>query len=117
MIEFEFTEDQKMLRDTVREFVNAEIKRSRRKSMRRTYSRAIDQELGEMGLMGAAFPPEYGGGGFGEIGYCIVQEEIGRQCFIHGNVHGSASIDRSQRDLYRGKRGAEEEISRPAGGG
>jgi alkylation response protein AidB-like acyl-CoA dehydrogenase len=26
------------------------------------------------------FPPEYGGSGMGETGYCIVQEEIGRGC-------------------------------------
>ncbi|MFN4111252.1 MAG: acyl-CoA dehydrogenase family protein, partial [Ignavibacteria bacterium] len=36
--------------------------------------------IADLGLLGASFPVEYGGGGFGEIGYCIIQEEISRGC-------------------------------------
>ena len=36
------------------------------------------QKMKDLGLLGAAFPPEYGGGGFGELGYCLMQEEIAR---------------------------------------
>ena len=81
MIEFELTEEQKMLRETARDFCNAEIK---------PIARKIDEEehipddlikkLGDMGFLGASFPEEYGGGGFGEVGYCLMQEELARGC-------------------------------------
>ncbi len=81
MIEFEFTEEQKMLRETVREFTNAEIKPIARKIDEEEHiPEELIKKLGEMGLMGAVFPAEYGGGGFGEVGYCIIQEEISRGC-------------------------------------
>jgi alkylation response protein AidB-like acyl-CoA dehydrogenase len=81
MIEFTFTEEQQMLRGMVRDFTNNEIK---------PISKKIDEEekippelikkIADLGLLGASFPVEYGGGGFGEIGYCIIQEEISRGC-------------------------------------
>ncbi len=37
-------------------------------------------KLGEVGLLGTAFPEKYGGGGFGEYGFCIAQEEVVRAC-------------------------------------
>ncbi len=70
-----------MLRRMVREFTNAEI---------RPLARKIDEEeripdelikkIADVGLLGSAFPAEYGGGGFGEIGYLIAQEEVARAC-------------------------------------
>jgi alkylation response protein AidB-like acyl-CoA dehydrogenase len=38
------------------------------------------RKLGEIGLLGVCFPQEYGGMGAGEIGYCILMEELGRAC-------------------------------------
>ncbi len=38
------------------------------------------RKLGEIGLLGVCFPREYGGMGAGEIGYCILMEELGRVC-------------------------------------
>ncbi len=37
-------------------------------------------KMAELGFMGMVFPEEYGGSGFGETGYCVVQEEIARAC-------------------------------------
>ncbi|MGD0338300.1 MAG: acyl-CoA dehydrogenase family protein [Bacteroidota bacterium] len=90
MIEFEFTEEQKMLRETVREFTNAEIKPIAQKIDEEEHIPAeLIKKLGEMGLMGAVFPAEYGGGGFGEVGYCITQEEIGRGCLSTATFIGA----------------------------
>jgi alkylation response protein AidB-like acyl-CoA dehydrogenase len=90
MFEFSFTEEQNMLRDMVRDFTANELK---------PIAAKIDQEekippelikkLGEIGLLGAAFPVEYGGGGFGEVGYCIVQEEISRACLSTATFIGA----------------------------
>ncbi len=90
MIEFEFTEEQKMLRETVREFTNAEIKPIAQKIDEEEHiPEELIKKLGEMGLMGAAFPVEYGGGGFGEVGYCIIQEEIARGCMSTATFMGA----------------------------
>ncbi len=90
MIEFELTPEQKMLRDMVRDFVNTEIKPIARKidSEERIPPELI-QKLRELGLLGAVFPQEYGGGGFGEVGYCIMQQEIARGCMSTATFIGA----------------------------
>ena len=90
MFEFKLNEEQTMLREMVRDFTNNEIK---------SIASQIDKEekipdelikkLGELGLLGIAFPEEYGGGGFGEIGYCIMQEEISRGCMSTATFIGA----------------------------
>jgi alkylation response protein AidB-like acyl-CoA dehydrogenase len=90
MFEFKFTDEQNMLRETVRDFTDNEIK---------PIASRIDQEgkipedlikkLGELGFLGISFPEEYGGGGFGETGYCIMQEEIGRGCMSTATFIGA----------------------------
>jgi butyryl-CoA dehydrogenase len=42
--------------------------------------REIMRKLGQIGLLGVCFPQEYGGMGAGEMGYCILMEELGRVC-------------------------------------
>jgi alkylation response protein AidB-like acyl-CoA dehydrogenase len=80
-MQYSFSEDQIMLRGFVKEFTDSEI---------RPIAKEIDEneeipaglikKLGEVGLLGTAFPEEYGGGGFGELGFCIAQEEISHAC-------------------------------------
>jgi alkylation response protein AidB-like acyl-CoA dehydrogenase len=78
---FDFSEEQKMLRDMVREFVEAEIKpRAKATDEEERISPEVIKKMGELGMLGAVFPQEYGGGGFGEVGYCLMQEEIARGC-------------------------------------
>src|SRR5512137_1906799 len=89
-IEFELTEEQKMLRTMVREFVNAEIKPIARKiDEEERIPRELIQKIAELGLLGAAFPAEYGGGGFGEVGYCLMQEEMARGCLSTATFIGA----------------------------
>src|SRR5512140_1620602 len=79
MFEFEFTDEQKMLRDMVRDFVNAEVKPVAHKiDEDECIPPELIRKIADLGLLGASFPQEYGGGGFGEVGYCVVQEEMGR---------------------------------------
>jgi len=87
---FPFSDEQKMLRDMVRDFVNAEIK---------PIASKIDEEeriplelihkMRDLGLLGTAFPEEYGGGGFGEVGYCLAAEEIARGCMSTATFVGA----------------------------
>ena len=90
MFDFEFTEEQKMLREMVRDFTNSEIKpAARRIDEEERIPPELIQKIKDLGLLGAAFPQEYGGGGFGEVGYCIVQEEIGRGCLSTATFIGA----------------------------
>jgi len=90
MFDFEFTEEQKMLREMVRDFTNSEIKpAARRIDEEEKIPPELIQKIKDLGLLGAAFPQEYGGGGFGEVGYCIVQEEIGRGCLSTATFIGA----------------------------
>ena len=87
---FQFSEEQLMLRTMVREFVNAEIKPiAHQIDEEEKIPRELIDKMRDLGLMGTAFPPEYGGGGFGELGYCLMQEEIARGCMSTATFMGA----------------------------
>ncbi len=90
MTEFKFTEDQVMLRDMVRDFVNNEIKpRAAEIDSNEKIPEDLIKQLGELGLLGVSFPEEYGGAGMGEVGYCLMQEEIARGCMSTATFIGA----------------------------
>ncbi len=90
MTEFGFTEEQLMLRDMARDFVNKEIKPIAAKiDADEKIPAELIKQLGELGFLGVAFPEEYGGGGFGEVGYCLMQEEIARGCMSTATFIGA----------------------------
>ncbi len=90
MFDYEFTEEQKMLRETVRDFVNAELKPIAHKiDEDEEIPKQFIDKLRELGFLGAVFPAEYGGGGFGEVGYCLMQEEIARGCMSTATFIGA----------------------------
>ena len=76
---FEFTEEQKMLRKAVREFVDAEIApKAAEWDDQDVCPTELFKKMGEVGICGVAAPPELGGSGLGIIGRAICLEEIGR---------------------------------------
>ncbi len=80
-MDWTFTDEQKMLRDMVKKFVDNELKPiAGQIDEEEKIPRELIDKMAELGLLGIAFPPEYGGAGMGEMGYCIMQEEIGRGC-------------------------------------
>ncbi|RJP67963.1 MAG: acyl-CoA dehydrogenase [Ignavibacteriales bacterium] len=90
MFEFKFTEEQNMLRDMVRDFCNNEIKPIAKKiDEDEKIPRELINKLAEIGVLGVSFPEEYGGSGFGEVGYCISQEEIARGCMSTATFIGA----------------------------
>lgn len=90
MFDFKFTEEQQMLREMVRDFAINELKPIASKiDVEEKIPREVINKLGELGILGAAFPMEYGGGGFGEVGYCIIQEEIARACLSTATFIGA----------------------------
>ena len=90
MFEFSFTEEQNMLREMVRDFATNELKPIASKiDQEEKIPPEIIKKIGELGLLGTSFPVEYGGGGFGEVGYCIAQEEIARACLSTATFIGA----------------------------
>jgi len=75
MFEFEFTEEQRMLRDMAREFVNAEIKPIAQKIDEEEKYPRVDSQDCRSGILGASFPQEYGGGGFGELDIALCRRK------------------------------------------
>lgn len=76
---FEFTEEQKMLRKTVRDFVDNEIMPYIAEWDRQgQFDPAIYKKLADLGLMGVCIPEEYGGAGMDYNSLAIVCEELER---------------------------------------
>lgn len=62
----------------VRDFVEKDVKPLAAKIDREgRIPDALLAKAKELGLFGIAFPEEYGGAGAGEIGYCLMMEELG----------------------------------------
>ena len=77
----ELTEEQKMVRDMVRDFARNEIApRAAEIDETGEFPMDIVKKMGELGLMGIPFPEEWGGGGFGELTYAIAVEEVAKVC-------------------------------------
>jgi len=76
---FEITEEQAMIRDTIRDFAEKEVAPVSRENNRNEYFPSdLINKLGEMGVLGLNLPSEYGGGGADYISYCLMLEELGR---------------------------------------
>ena len=89
-MDFSFPKEYELFRRMVRRFAENEVK---------PLAKVIDREhrvphetiekAASLGLMGVPFPQEYGGMGAGEIGYCILAEELGRVCSSTATVIGA----------------------------
>ncbi len=78
-MDFTFTEEQEQLRRTVREFAEVEIRPHVMEwDEAGKFPDDLFPKLAEMGLLGVAYPEEYGGAGLGVLEYTIVLEELAR---------------------------------------
>ena len=78
-MDFQLTEEQQLLKKTVREFAEAELRpHSREWDERQEFPREVFTKLGDLGLMGVVWPAEYGGAGMSTLDYAVVMEELAR---------------------------------------
>jgi alkylation response protein AidB-like acyl-CoA dehydrogenase len=83
-VDFSFTDEQKHLRKSVREFAEGEIAPHVMEWDESShFPTELLPKLGEMGLMGVIFPEPYGGAGLGYVEYATVIEELSR---VDGSV-------------------------------
>src|ERR1700744_3279499 len=78
---FDFSADQKQLRDEARKFLSGKCPPSAVRAVldgKAPYDRELWKGLAELGFLGVAIPEEFGGAGAGHLELCVIAEEIGR---------------------------------------
>ena len=79
---FDFSDDQKLLRDQTRKFLenNCSLAQVREVFLDENipYDKKVWQGLAELGVLGASIPEQYEGAGLGMLELCVVAEECGR---------------------------------------
>jgi len=76
---FDLTEEQVMIRETVRDFAEREIKPvAKELDEKAEFSYDLTRKMGELGLFGMYLPEKYGGQGLDTLSYIIAVEEIAR---------------------------------------
>jgi len=94
-VDFDLSEEQRILKETVREFAAREIlpvASSLEKEGR--FPREILARLADLGILGMVIPEEYGGAGFGAVSSALVLEEIAAACAstaVTVSVHNTAA--------------------------
>lgn len=80
-MDFSFSEEHQLLRETVRRFSETELAPLVREADdSEIFPRELFPKWGEMGLIAARYPEKDGGGGFDKIADCIIREETSRVC-------------------------------------
>src|SRR6185369_10417233 len=80
-MDFRLTEQQHLLKRSVREFAEAEIRPFALEwDEAQHFPSELVPKLAAMGLMGIQFPEQYGGAGMSAMDYCICIEELARVC-------------------------------------
>jgi len=78
-LSFELTDDQKMIRDSIKEFVERNVAPTvMDRDNSKEFPHDIMKQLGELGMLGIYHEEQYGGGGFDVVSFCLVLEEIAR---------------------------------------
>src|SRR5258705_11472281 len=78
-MDFDLPPEYVALRRMIREFCDNEIKpRAQQIDESGEVQWDLIRQMGSLGFFGAPFPHEYGGMGAGELGYCILMEELDR---------------------------------------
>jgi alkylation response protein AidB-like acyl-CoA dehydrogenase len=99
-MDFGFSEEQEMLRQSVREFLDAECPMTYVRQMmddERGYSEDQWKKMAELGWTGLIIPEEYGGAGLNMVDMVVVLEEMGKVVmpgpFFASVILGGMAID------------------------
>ncbi|MBG0782520.1 MAG: acyl-CoA dehydrogenase family protein [Bacteroidales bacterium] len=76
---FDLSEEHQLIRETVREFAEREIKPvAQELDEKAEFSTTLTKRMGELGLFGMYLPEKYGGQGLDTLSYIIAVEELAR---------------------------------------
>jgi alkylation response protein AidB-like acyl-CoA dehydrogenase len=80
-MDFDLTDEQRLIRETARDFTDNEIvPRARDNDRNSHFDTELVAKMAAQGYLGAIVPREYGGAGLDYLSYGLVVEEIGRGC-------------------------------------
>ncbi len=75
----QLTDEERLVRDTARAYAQEKLQpRVTRAYLDESFDRAIMSEMGELGLLGATIPDEFGGAGLGYVSYGLIAREVER---------------------------------------
>jgi butyryl-CoA dehydrogenase len=78
-MDFELSDEQRLIKDTAREFTDKEIvKQTRENARNHHFDLDLVKKIAAQGYLGAIVPSEYGGAGLDYLSYGLIVEEIGR---------------------------------------
>ncbi|NGP87810.1 acyl-CoA dehydrogenase family protein [Fodinibius halophilus] len=78
-LNFELSEQQQLIRDSIKDFVERHVAPSvKKRDANKEFPHDIVKMLAEQGFMGMVHPEKYGGGGVGHVSFCLAIEEIAR---------------------------------------
>jgi butyryl-CoA dehydrogenase len=78
-MDFDLTDEQKLIRETARSFTDNEIvDRARENDRNEHFDLELVAQLAEQGYLGAIVPRDYGGAGLDYLTYGLIVEEVGR---------------------------------------
>lgn len=99
---FQLTDEQNLIRETVRAFAENELTdgAKERDEHERFDRELMFDKLAELGLTGIVFPEEYGGSGADYLSYAIAVEELSRVCASTG-VTLSAHLSLGANPIYQ----------------
>ncbi|MBI3599994.1 MAG: acyl-CoA dehydrogenase family protein [Nitrospinae bacterium] len=106
-MDFELTDEQKMVKEMVRKFADEEIVPvARENDIKEHFPIEIIKKMAPLGLLGAPIPEKYGGGGLDFISDAIIFEEIGR---ADSSIRTTLSVQVSITELTILRWGTEEQ--------
>jgi len=78
-VSFQLTDEQRLISETARDFVDNEVvPRARDSDRAERFDAELARRMGEMGYLGAPVAEDYGGRGLDYVGYGLIVEEVGR---------------------------------------
>jgi len=79
LLEDQLTEDERMIRDAARAYCQDRLMpRGKEANRHETFDRAIMNEMGELGFLGATLPEKYGCSGVNYVSYGLIAREVER---------------------------------------
>src|SRR3981081_971785 len=79
LVDEQLTDEEKMVRDAARDYAQGRLAPRIVEAFRREHTDpGIFKEMGDLGLLGATIPEEFGGGGLNYVSYGLIAREIER---------------------------------------
>jgi butyryl-CoA dehydrogenase len=86
-MDFELTSEQKLIRDTARDFAAREIApKAAELDKSGRWPKEVVARMGELGFLGVAIPDDLGGAGMDTVSYALAMEEISAACASCGVI-------------------------------